>query len=56
MTLSVDADEETTCGFLYTCIFVTDKSIFVYLATTHNEQHILIKEYELDRITCVINF
>jgi len=43
-------------GFLYTCIFVTDKSIFVYLATTHNEQHnILIKEYELDRITCVIN-
>jgi len=42
---------------LYTsCIFVTETHFFLYLATTHYEQHdILIKENKLDIIPCVIN-
>ncbi len=54
MTLSVDVDEEIMWVLYTSCTFVTDKYIFVYLATTHHEQHIiLIKEYEQDRIPCL---
>lgn len=51
MTLSVDVDEYIMWVLYTSCTFVTDKYIFVYLATIHHEQHtILIKEYEQDRL------